>query len=81
MTLDLPACTSIHLIPGSDPSLFDDHFLDSAFCTSVILNSVDEPGTNKGFRFDSLTGLRLTPTRNCNNLKTFLWHFHILFLL
>ena len=42
--------------------------LDLPACTSAYLNSGNELGMNKGFDFDSLSGLHLTPTRTVTDL-------------
>ena len=68
-TLDLPVCTSTHLIPGIDPRLYFDSSLDTDYCTSEYLTSVNDLGTNKGSWFDSLPGLHLTPARTVTGLK------------
>ena len=59
--LDIRHCTSANLTPVANPRLITGHSFATAFCSVESLTSGLNFGTNKGIRFKSLPGLRLTP--------------------
>ena len=60
-TLDIPHCTSANLTPVANPHLIIGHSFATAFWTVESLTSGLNFGMNKGIRFKSLPGPRLTP--------------------
>ena len=70
-TLDIPHCTSANLTPVADPRLITGHSFANAFCTVESVTSGLNFGTNKGIRFKSLPGPRLTPAHTVTENEYF----------